>query len=142
MDYGHGCTDSLRVVDDWNVGNMADSGRCRNGGGDCVERMEEMNKWRIYVAGLQINVDGGGDFETLKKTGLFSKMEQVDYFRTCERDDMWIYKVEINGKPEIAVIKRTEREQKSTSYGYSPTWREPDGNRPKRPEGRRGEPTG
>lgn len=69
-----------------------------------------MNKWRIYVAGITLEVEGHGDFDTLRKTGLFGKIEQVDYFQTYNTDNMWIYRVEVNGKDEIAVIKRTENE--------------------------------
>lgn len=71
-----------------------------------------MNKWRIYVAGITLETEGSGDFDTLRKTGLFGKIEQIDYFQTHDTDDMWIYRVEINGKMEIAVIKRTEQEKR------------------------------
>ena len=31
-----------------------------------------MNKWRIYVAGIALEIEGsGGDFETLRKAGPF-----------------------------------------------------------------------
>lgn len=70
-----------------------------------------MNKWRIYVSGLTLELKGGGDYEVLRKTGLFKEIEQVDYFQTYERDNLWIYSVELNGKREIAVIKRIEGEK-------------------------------
>ena len=47
-----------------------------------------MNKWRIYVAGIILEVEGGGDFETLRRTGLFGEIEQVGYFQTYERDNL------------------------------------------------------
>ena len=31
-----------------------------------------MNKWRIYVAGIAMEVQGEGDYTTLKKSGLFT----------------------------------------------------------------------
>lgn len=71
-----------------------------------------MNKWRIYVAGITLEVDGHGDFQTLRETGLFGKIEQIDYFQTYDTDNMWIYRVELNGKMETAVIKRTEQEKR------------------------------
>ena len=64
------------------------------------------------MAGIALEAEGHGDFETLRSTGLFGKIEQVDYFQTFATDNMWIYKVEINGKPETAVIKRTENEHR------------------------------
>lgn len=74
-----------------------------------------MNKWRIYVAGITLEVEGGNDFEALRKTGLFQTIKQADYFQTFDRDNMWIYRVEINGKTETAVIKRTENESSTHS---------------------------
>lgn len=72
-----------------------------------------MNKWRIYVAGITLEVEGHGDFQTLRDTGLFGeKIEQVDYFQTFDKDNMWIYRVELNGKIETAVIKRIEQERR------------------------------
>lgn len=71
-----------------------------------------MNKWRIYVAGISIEVEGNGDYQTLKNTGLFEKIEQIDYFLTATRDDMWIYRVKLNGKFETAIIKRIEQENR------------------------------
>lgn len=71
-----------------------------------------MNKWRIYVAGITLEIEGGGDYDTLRKTGLFGKIEQVDYFQTHKTDNLWIYRVELNGKMETAVIKRTEQEKR------------------------------
>lgn len=69
-----------------------------------------MNNWRIYVSGIVLNVEGGNDYSVLRDTGLFEEINQIDYFTTSARDNMWIYRVTINGKPEIAVIKRTEGE--------------------------------
>ena len=69
-----------------------------------------MNKWRIYVAGIAMEVQGEGDYATLKKSGLFTDIVQIDAFVTLDRDNVWIYKVMLNGRPEIAVIKRTENE--------------------------------
>ena len=69
-----------------------------------------MNKWRIYVAGIAMEVQGEGDYATLKKSGLFTDIEQIDAFVTSDHDNLWIYKVMLNGRPEIAVIKRTENE--------------------------------
>ena len=69
-----------------------------------------MNKWRIYVAGITMEVQGEGDYATLKKSGLFTDIEQIDDFVTSDHDNLWIYKVMLNGRPEIAVIKRTENE--------------------------------
>ena len=69
-----------------------------------------MNKWRIYVAGIAMEVQGEGDYATLKKSGLFTDIEQIDAFVTLDRDNLWIYKVMLNGRPEIAVIKRIENE--------------------------------
>ncbi|EOS52807.1 hypothetical protein C809_00428 [Lachnospiraceae bacterium MD335] len=74
-----------------------------------------MNKWRIYVAGIAMEVQGEGDYTTLKKSGLFTDIEQIDAFITLDRDNLWIYKVIINGRPEIAVIKRTENEHSTSS---------------------------
>lgn len=74
-----------------------------------------MNKWRIYVAGIAMEVQGEGDYTTLKKSGLFTDIEQIDAFITLDRDNLWIYKVIINGRPEIAVIKRTENEHSTGS---------------------------
>lgn len=71
-----------------------------------------MNKWRIYVAGIVLEVNGGGDHATLRETGLFGKIEQIDYFQTFDKDNLWIYKVELNGKMETAVIKRIEQEKR------------------------------
>lgn len=71
-----------------------------------------MNKWRIYVAGIVLEVKGGGDYATLRETGLFGEIEQIDYFQTFDKDNLWIYKVELNGKIETAVIKRIEHERK------------------------------
>lgn len=71
-----------------------------------------MDKWRIYVAGITLEVDGNGDYKTLRDTGLFGKIEQIDYFQTRDTDNMWIYRVELNGKMETAVIKRTEQEKR------------------------------
>lgn len=71
-----------------------------------------MNKWRIYVAGISIEVEGHGDYQTLSDTGLFEKIEQIDYFLTATRDNMWIYRVKLNGKFETAVIKRIEQENR------------------------------
>lgn len=71
-----------------------------------------MNKWRIYVAGITLEVEGHGDFQTLSDTGLFRRIEQIDYFQTHDTDNMWIYRVELNGKMETAVIKRTEQENR------------------------------
>lgn len=70
-----------------------------------------MNKWRIYVAGMILEVEGAGDWHTLRKTSLFGKIEQVDYFQTADKDNLWIYQVELNGKMETAVIKRIENEK-------------------------------
>lgn len=68
-----------------------------------------MDEWRIYVAGITLEVKSdGGDYKTLRETGLFGKIEQIDYFQTFNKDNMWIYRVELNGKMETAVIKRTE----------------------------------
>ncbi|NDO48245.1 hypothetical protein FMM75_02055 [Lachnospiraceae bacterium MD335] len=74
-----------------------------------------MNKWRIYVAGIAMEVQGEGDYTTLKKSGLFTDIEQIDAFITLDRDNLWIYKVMLNGRPEIAVIKRTENEHSTSS---------------------------
>ncbi len=74
-----------------------------------------MNKWRIYVAGIAMEVQGEGDYTTLKKSGLFTDIEQIDAFITLDRDNLWIYKVMLNGRPEIAVIKRTENEHSTGS---------------------------
>ena len=74
-----------------------------------------MNKWRIYVAGIAMEVQGEGDYTTLKKRGLFTDIEQIDPFITVDRDNLWIYKVMLNGRPEIAVIKRTENEHSTSS---------------------------
>lgn len=71
-----------------------------------------MNKWRIYVAGMVFEAEGKGDYQTLKNTGLFKSIEQVDYFQTFDKDNLWIYRVELNGKPEMAVIKRIENEDR------------------------------
>lgn len=71
-----------------------------------------MNKWRIYVGGITLEVDGSGDYQTLKNTGLFEEIEQIEYFQTFDTDNMWIYRVKLNGKQEIAVIKRTEKEKR------------------------------
>lgn len=71
-----------------------------------------MNKWRIYVAGITLEVDGHGGFQTLSETGLFGKIEQIDYFQTHDTDNLWIYRVELNGKIETAVIKRMEQEKR------------------------------
>ncbi len=76
------------------------------------ERVKDMNKWRIYIAGITLEVEGGGDYEALRNTGLFKEVKQIDYFQTYERDNLWIYRVEMNGKNEIAVIKRTENENR------------------------------
>lgn len=69
-----------------------------------------MNKWRIYVAGLILETESHGAHEALRETGLFGKIEQIAYFQTYERDNLWIERVELNGKKEIAVIKRIENE--------------------------------
>ena len=74
-----------------------------------------MNKWRIYVAGIAMEVQGEGDYTTLKKSGLFTDIKQIDAFITLDRDNLWIYKVMLNGRPEIAVIKRTENEHSTSS---------------------------
>ena len=74
-----------------------------------------MNKWRIYVAGIAMEVQGEGDYTTLKKSGLFTDIEQIDAFITLDRDNLWIYKVMLNGRPVIAVIKRTENEHSTSS---------------------------
>lgn len=74
-----------------------------------------MNKWRIYVAGIAMEVQGEGGYTTLKKSGLFTDIEQIDAFITLDRDNLWIYKVMLNGRPEIAVIKRTENEHSTSS---------------------------
>ena len=76
-----------------------------------------MNKWRIYVAGIAMEVQGEGDYATLKKSGLLTDIEQIDAFVTLDRDNLWIYKVMLNGRPEIAVIKRIENEH-STSPAH------------------------
>lgn len=70
-----------------------------------------MNKWRIYVAGTILEVEGAGDWHTLRKTSLFGQIEQVAYFQTIDRDNLWIYQVELNGKMETCVIKRIENEK-------------------------------
>lgn len=70
-----------------------------------------MNEWRIYVAGIALNVKSNSDYEALRETGLFGRIEQIDYFQTLNTDNLWIYRVELNGKMETAVIKRTEQEQ-------------------------------
>ena len=75
-----------------------------------------MNKWRIYVAGITLETEGGGDFETLRRTGLFGEIEQVGYFQTYERDNLWIYRVELNDRTETAVIKRVEGEAGEPSH--------------------------
>lgn len=69
-----------------------------------------MNKWRIYVAGIAMELEGEGDYAVLKKSGLFTEIEQTDAFVTADGDNLWIYRVMLNGRPEIAVIKRTENE--------------------------------
>ena len=69
-----------------------------------------MNKRRIYVASITLEIEGSGNFETLRKTGLFGEIEQAAYFQTYERDNLWIYRVEPNGRTETAVIKRVEGE--------------------------------
>lgn len=74
-----------------------------------------MNKWRIHVAGIAMEVQGEGDYTTLKKSGLFTDIKQIDAFITLDRDNLWIYKVMLNGRPEIAVIKRTENEHSTSS---------------------------
>ena len=74
-----------------------------------------MNKWRIYVAGIAMEGQGEGDYTTLKKSGLFTDIEQIDAFITLDRDNLWIYEVMLNGRPEIAVIKRTENEHSTSS---------------------------
>lgn len=71
-----------------------------------------MNKWRIYVAGMKYEVEGKGDWQTLRDMGIFGKIEQVDYFQTFATDDLWIYQVELNGKTTTAVIKRIENESR------------------------------
>ena len=71
-----------------------------------------MNKWRVYVAGMVLEVEGSGDWQTLRQTGLFEKIEQVDYFQTRDTDNLWIYHVQLNGKTETAVIKRIENERR------------------------------
>lgn len=71
-----------------------------------------MNNWRIYVAGITLEVKGNGDYQTLKETGLFEEIEQIDYYQTYNNDNMWIYRVKINNKYETAVIKRIEGENR------------------------------
>lgn len=82
-----------------------------------------MNKWRIYVAGIILEVEGRGDYGTLRKTGLFKNIEQVGYFQTFDTDDMWIYEAELNGKMETVVIKRVEQEKKCTVVEVLRGWK-------------------
>ena len=75
-----------------------------------------MNKWRVYAAGIALTLGTkgyGSEYDVLRETGLFEDMELVTHFQTAEKDDLWIYRVKLNGRHEIVVIKRAEREEEA-----------------------------
>lgn len=67
-------------------------------------------KYRIYVAGIILEVKNICEYSALHNTELFEHVDHLDHFLTCEHDDVRIYSVKLNGKRQIAVVKRIENE--------------------------------
>jgi len=65
-----------------------------------------MNNYKIAVANITFNVTAVGDFTALRETGLFGEITQINYAQTTEKKDVFVYKVKLNGKHEIAVVER------------------------------------
>ncbi len=72
-----------------------------------------MDKWKVYVAGITVEVEARGINMALGQTGLFAQSSQEEYIKSPDAAGVWIYRVWLNGKWETAVLKQlTQQDHK------------------------------
>lgn len=65
-----------------------------------------MNIYRISIANSTIVTSATNDFVALRNSGLFGEITQINYAVTTDGKDLWVYKVSLNGKIELATVER------------------------------------
>ncbi len=69
-----------------------------------------MNKYEMYIGNAVIPCKGSNEWDAMENLSIFKIGDMIDYVRTSNvsesMNNAWIYQVEVNGKLQIAYIKR------------------------------------